>query len=128
MPTIPLNRRGTIRSAAAATGIPKSTFHQKVKEGAVCSHSNAVKLYLTEENMRACVPFCLNHIDPVRQMFCDMMDVVHVNEKWFHLYKTDRKYYLGDAEPDPHQTSKSKQFITKVMFLSEVSHPCYDHH
>jgi hypothetical protein len=129
LPMIPLTRQGTIHSAAAAAGIPKSTFHWKMKEGAVHAHSNAVKPYLTEENMRVHVAFCLNHIDPiVHQRFHDMIDVVHVDKKWFYLYQPDRKYYLGDAEPDPHQTSKSKRFITKVMFLSAVACPHYDHH
>ena len=40
---VPLSQRGTLRSLAAAIGIPKSTLHRKFKEGQLRRHSNAIK-------------------------------------------------------------------------------------
>ena len=129
-PTIPLNKQqGTIHSVSAASGIPKSMLHRKVKEGAIHEHLNAVKPYMTEDIMRIHVAFCLNHIDVVHQKFHDMMDVVHIDEKWFYLFEMEQKYYLGEGEWKPYYwRDKSKWFIMKVMFLSAVACPHYDPH
>jgi len=50
---IPLRRRTSIRSLANALNVPKSTFHDRVAEGAIRAHSNAMKPYLSEENEKA---------------------------------------------------------------------------
>ena len=126
--TIPLNQRGTVRSAAAAAGIPKSTFHGIIKSGAIRAHSNAVKPYLTPENMDSRVEFCKRHIDMDRAQFHDMMDVIHVDEKWFYMTQNSRKYYILEGEKEPHRTTKSKRFSTKVMFLAAVARPRWDAH
>jgi hypothetical protein len=126
--TIPLNQRGTVRSAAAATGIPKSTFHGIIKSGAIRAHSNAVKPYLTPENMDSRVEFCKRHIDMDRAQFHDMMDVIHVDEKWFYMTQNSRKCYILEGEKEPHRATKSKRFSTKVMFLAAVARPRWDAH
>jgi hypothetical protein len=57
-----------------------------------------------------------------------MMDVVHIDEKWFNLCQNTRTYYLLEGEEEPHRTTKSKRFSTKVMFLCAVARPRHDAH
>ena len=50
-----------------------------------------------------------------------MMDVVHLDERWFYLTVNKRKYYLVNEEGYPYRTTKSKRFATKAMFLCAVA-------
>ena len=80
--------------------------------------------------MIARLRYCLTMIDPFSPPECprfiEMYNQVHVDEKWFNLTQTSSKYYLSSIEEDPIRTTKSKRFITKVMFLAAVSQPCWD--
>ena len=60
------------------------------------------------------------------KMFNEMMDVVHVDEKWFYMTQNTRRYYLAPDEEEPHRTTKSKRYSTKVMFLAAVARPRWD--
>ena len=120
---VPLNQRGTVRSTASALSVPKSSLFRSIKRGEIRSHSSSVKPFLTETNMAERVEFCKSHINTERGIFHSMMDVIHVDEKWFYMTKNTRKYYLGREEEEPHRTTKSKRFSTKVMFLAAVARP-----
>jgi hypothetical protein len=127
IPELPLNRRGTIRGLAHALGVPQTTLFQKLKSKEVLRVSSAVRPRLTEDNKLARLTFCLSKIKP-DGFFEDMMDVVHVDEKWFYLQQTKRSYYLSPNEPAPHRTCQSKRFIPKIMFMAAVARPRYDPH
>ena len=95
--------------AAAASGIPKSTFHRKVKEGTtIHAHSKAVKPYLTEENMRTQVACCLNQIDVTHQIIHEMKGVVNILEKWVYLFEMEWKNWFGEGEWEPYLRVKLK--------------------
>ncbi|KAH9085750.1 hypothetical protein Ae201684P_005452 [Aphanomyces euteiches] len=49
-----------------------------------------------------------------------MWDVVHMDEKWFNADQDRRKVYLTPDETVEHRTTKSKRFISKVMFLAAL--------
>lgn len=65
----------------------------------------------------------MSHIDTRRGVFYDVYNTIHVNEKWFFMNQTSRKYYLGKEEVEPHRTVKSKRYSTKVMFLAALAIP-----
>lgn len=127
--SVPLSQRGTIRSLAAAIGVPKSTLHRKFKEGQLKRHSNAIKPLLSDSNKIQRIEFALSMIIPRSNppTFQDMFDCVHVDEKWFYLTRTKATYYMCPDEPEPLRTCKSKRFIEKVMFLAAVARPRFDH-
>jgi hypothetical protein len=52
MPNVPLSRRGTIRSTAAALGIPKSSFGRIMKDNGIRAHSSAIKPQLTDSGKK----------------------------------------------------------------------------
>lgn len=56
-----------------------------------------------------------------------MYSVVHIDEKWFNLYKASTKYYLAPFEEVPHRTCANKRYIGKVMFLAAIARPRYDY-
>mmetsp|Transcript_14806 Transcript_14806/g.21169 ORF Transcript_14806/g.21169 Transcript_14806/m.21169 type:complete len:280 (-) Transcript_14806:44-883(-) len=60
------------------------------------------------------------------KVFDEMMDVVHVDEKWFYMTQNTRRYYLAPDEQEPHRTAKSKRYSTKVMFLAAVARLRWD--
>jgi hypothetical protein len=120
--SVPLNRRSTIRSLACATGIPKSTLHRRLKQGAIRRHSSSVRPMLADANKVERVRFALSYIRP-NGMFQDMFDHVHIDEKWFYLSTTKRNYYLLPDEPNPDRKCQSKRFIEKVMFMAAVARP-----
>ncbi len=55
-----------------------------------------------------------------------MTDYVHLYEKWFYLIKASEKYLLGKKEVSPARYGKSRDSITKVMFLVAVAQPRFD--
>lgn len=59
--------------------------------------------------------------------FSAMYDTIHIDEKWFYLYKTATSYIHTPNEKPPHKTCHNKRFITKVMFLAAVARPRYDY-
>jgi hypothetical protein len=127
---IPLVDRQNIRSLAAKMQMSKSTVHRmtKTENGVIRSHSNAIKPFLTDDNKLNRVRYCMSHLDLEQSpaQFQPMMDEVHIDEKWFYLTKTNRRYYLAKGEEPPHRTAKSKRFIVKVMFMAAVARPRHD--
>ncbi|MEN9567333.1 MAG: hypothetical protein RLZZ69_2529 [Cyanobacteriota bacterium] len=100
---IPLRLRSSIRSLSAALGMPKSTLHDRFKAGELRRHSNSIKPLLTDENRKARLRFCLSMVieNEPSPVFEDMLDCVHIDEKWFYLTKETQRYYLAPEESIP---------------------------
>ena len=60
---VPLRQCHTVRDLANALHMPKSTLHDRLKEGKFRRHTNAIKFTLTEQNMKERVRFCVNMLD-----------------------------------------------------------------
>lgn len=129
IPTVPLNRRSSIRSLAAALGVSRTTLHRTFQLKKVRRHSNRVKPPSKEKNKGERVQFCMSMLDQrtlgnERISFNSMHNIVHIDEKWFLMTKRDRNYYLLPDEEDPVRPVPNK--IGKVMFLTAVARPRYD--
>ncbi|KAK9749988.1 hypothetical protein RND81_02G164200 [Saponaria officinalis] len=127
--TIPLRKRQNMYRLGKAIGCPESTIQRLVKKEKIRAHSNAIKPFLTDENMKARVKFVLSKIlpgsVPRNPTFECMYNYVHINEKWFYMSRTDQKYYLLPDEDEPHRTCKSKRYIAKIIFMAAVARPRY---
>ncbi|XP_059634636.1 uncharacterized protein LOC132276975 [Cornus florida] len=127
---IPLRQRTNIRSLSFVMQVAKSILHRRIKDGLIRPHSNALKPSLTEKKKKARLLFCLSMLEQCslhdRPTFCNMLNYVHIDEKWFYMSKEPEKYYLLPEENEPVRTCKSKRFITKVMFLTAVAKPRFD--
>jgi hypothetical protein len=67
---VPLAKRSTLQSLAFALGISKTTLLKFVKEGILRRHSNALKPYLKEDNMKARLRFCLSMLEETNMILC----------------------------------------------------------
>ncbi|XP_028060307.1 uncharacterized protein LOC114263922 [Camellia sinensis] len=108
---IPLRHRTNIYSLSKALNLPKSTIHSRIKEGKIWPHSNALKQYLSKENKRARLRFCVSMLEPNslqgQPMFKSMYDYVHIDEKLFYISKEVETYYLLLEEEEPHRCCKT---------------------
>ncbi|WOG92649.1 hypothetical protein DCAR_0311923 [Daucus carota subsp. sativus] len=99
-------------------------IYRNLQSGDVRWHTNSTKPFLTEENKKNRLQFCLSMLDKESLQdlkFADRFNIVHIDEKWFDLSKKTETYYMLTDEEEPHRTCKSKSFITKVMFLVAVA-------
>ncbi|KAH9145227.1 hypothetical protein AeRB84_010860 [Aphanomyces euteiches] len=117
--------RTSFRTMSEKTGISVGTLHNCMKNGMFRSHTSAIKPSLTPANMLARVDFALKAIDEESLAFMEMSNIVHLDEKWYFLTKTSRRFYLLPGEKEPVRRTQSKRYIGKIMFLSAVSRPCF---
>ncbi|KAL7578224.1 hypothetical protein ACA910_012647 [Epithemia clementina (nom. ined.)] len=90
-------------------------------------HTSSVKPTLTEENKVARIMYCLEIRHPIDiNRYQDMMNIIHVDEKWFFLTRVKEQFYLADDEDLPTRSVKHKSHITKVQFLCAVARPRFD--
>ncbi|KAI9128224.1 hypothetical protein K1719_001217 [Acacia pycnantha] len=101
-----------------------------MKANVIRRHTSMLKPFLTNENMVARLRFCLStledHSIPNSPTFKSMLNIIHIEEKWFYMTKKKENYYLGASVEDPHRTCKNNNFITKVMFLVALARPRFD--
>ncbi|KAH9153421.1 hypothetical protein AeRB84_004326, partial [Aphanomyces euteiches] len=108
---ISFNRRTSLTKTAKAQQMPYKTL----------------QCYFKRANKLAPVKWALDHVRNRGGLYIDdMMDVVHIDEKWFFMTKLKTNYYLAPDEEPPHRTERSKQHITKVMFMVAVARPRWD--
>ena len=127
-PTIPLNKRRTIRSLARSLGVALSTLHKRFQLNELNRITSTVKPHLKLENKLARLKFCMsmvddNSISTSRAMFKPMKNMVHIDEKWFDMTSVKNSYYVLPGEPEPKRTVSNTHSIGKVMFLTAVAKP-----
>lgn len=124
---IPVSERRTLRDLSGALQIPLASVHKLVSEGALRRHTSAVKPTLTEANKLLRVAWCHEHEDHVTGRYSEMLDIIHVDEKWFNLTELNKQCYLADGEEDPYRSTCHKSHVPRVMFLAAVARPRYVH-
>ena len=124
---IPLCKRWTQEKLVASLGVSKTTVQRWIVDSTIRVHCNSFKPFLMEENKVAWLIIALVARDPQDpSKFLDMMDCIHVDEKWFFLSRQRERYLLLLEEKNSKRCVKSKLHITKVMFLCAVAHPCFN--
>ena len=130
IPTIPLNKRSTIRSLAWQLKVNPSTLYTKYQANQIRRHTSSLNPALTEKHKKTRVQFCLGMVDETTtrngdHLFNDMHRILHVDEKWFYMTQDNKNYYLLPDEPDPIRAIP-KNCIGKVMFIAAVARPRND--
>ncbi|ETM55386.1 hypothetical protein L914_01381 [Phytophthora nicotianae] len=129
---VPLCQRQTQLSLAAASGIPRTTLQRYLADGTLRRAASRLKPALTAGHKTKRLQWALAHVDlPLggrMYRMHHMYDTVHIDEKWFNLYKGTTKYYLTASEQLLYRTCPNKKYIAKVMFLAVVARPRYDFH
>jgi hypothetical protein len=131
---VPLNDRGTYQNLAEQINVSIRTVRNLLTEGDLCVHTSALKPYLTDENKKIRLSWCMEKMDLGAAMlekpwqYQEMFDEVHVDEKWFNETFETRKYLLAVGEPEPARKCRHKKHIPKIMFLSAQARPRHDPH
>ncbi|OWZ04662.1 hypothetical protein PHMEG_00023400 [Phytophthora megakarya] len=120
------DERTTLSSAATASGVPATTLFRRLKQGKLRSCTSVTRPRLTADNMQERVKFCIDHVDTNAYTYKDMMDVIHVDEKYSYLTVVKRRFILLLDETEPVRKLKSGRHITKVMMLAAVARPRYN--
>ncbi|ETV94779.1 hypothetical protein H310_11735 [Aphanomyces invadans] len=101
---VPTHARSTYRSLSAASGIPVATLWKLLKAKAIRRRSSRLKPMLTVQHKAQRLSFVRGFIKSTREgghTWHDMLDRVHVDEKWYYITKLNRKYYLWHDEDVP---------------------------
>ncbi|KAF0693028.1 Aste57867_15977 [Aphanomyces stellatus] len=128
---VPPFARSTFRNLSAATGIPVTTLWTLLKKKKLARRTSRLKPFLTPDHMQQRFDFARSFTrrgEDGTFKWHDMMDRVHVDEKWFYITMVNRKYYLWNDEELPQRKVQSKRHVLKVMFLTEVARPRHDYH
>ena len=103
---------------------------KNLKKSVIKRHRSPTKPILNEDNKKARLRFCLSMLDknslPREPKFMNMYNKIHIDEKWFNMSKTIETYFIMADEEEPHRTCKSKNFITKIMFLAATARPRFE--
>ena len=67
---------------------------------------------------------CIRNLIKDDGSYCNIMQYFHINEKWFTVITNGKRFYLCPAKEHQYSTIQHKKHITKVMFLSAITHPC----
>ena len=98
-----------------------------LKKGLLRAHTSPNHPNVSDKNKIDRMKWVLSHIEPAttetKAIFIDMKQTIHIDEKWFYLNPTTRRFYLLPKEIDPYRTSKSKNYSIKVMFMGVTSKP-----
>ncbi|KAE9011493.1 hypothetical protein PR002_g15059 [Phytophthora rubi] len=120
---IPVGERQVVRQVATRAGVTRYMVAALQKEGTLARRTSRIKPALTHDNKLHRLEFALAHVDESSMTFEPMLDVIHVDEKWFNADKDKRSYLVFEDEMPPPRFFKSKRFIPKTMFLAAFARP-----
>ncbi|XP_021726134.1 uncharacterized protein LOC110693281 [Chenopodium quinoa] len=128
--SVPLYKKTTERSYAAALKVSHGYLHSLKKKGRLRTHTSANHLALTSNHKVARLKWALAHIYPIPAVgdptFIDMQQVIHIDEKWFYMNPETRRFYLLPKEENPYRCQQSKRYKIKAMFMGMIGKPLYD--
>jgi len=90
------DQRSTFRDCAENLKVSKTTVVRAMNEGAIVSHTSSLVPRLTEENKLNRFLFCCDEVRG-NGIFKDMLDRVHVDEKWFYCDSVNKRFLLADG-------------------------------
>jgi hypothetical protein len=133
---VPVSKRYTYRAWAQAAGVNFMTLYRWAKRSKATRMARRIKPMLTDNHKLDRVAFTLSMLNKQGNSYCydDMMDTVHVDEKWFYVVKDGQGCYIlpcevgVDGKEPPSPRVQHKSHIIKVMFLCAVARPRLDAH
>jgi hypothetical protein len=99
MLAIPSDNRNTQRAIMARLDVSQSVVKKALRLSDLIPHTNTAKPPLTDANKGARFEYAMAQIDPQDpNHFSEMMDVIHIDEKWFECQKRTQRGYLVRGE------------------------------
>ena len=116
-------KRHTQRKLATSIGVLKTTVQCWIVGSTICVHCNSLEPVLTEENKVARLLMALPFRDPVDLTnYHDMLDQIHLDEKWFCLTQKKERYLLLPEERKPKRCIKHKSHKAKTLNQTQIPH------
>ncbi|ETM99158.1 hypothetical protein PPTG_19010 [Phytophthora nicotianae INRA-310] len=133
---VPAERRSTIRSTAACVGVSLGVIQRLLASHALVAKTTTIKPILKTTHRQRRMQYAMSflddkpdvHRDKIGHRFDPMLNIVHVDEKWFNHDKNPRRYYLLSGEDPPERHRHSACHIEKTMFLAAVARLRWDPH
>jgi hypothetical protein len=123
-------KRATSWDAARVLGISQRHFLRLMNTGLFRTATSRIKPKISPENMQKRVEFAKSQIlppvaeDGIQVEYYDpQYDTIYLDEKWFYECPVKRRFYLCNDEAVPEKYRRSKNHLTKVMFISAVARP-----
>jgi hypothetical protein len=103
----------------------------RLKEKEIRRVTSDVKPMLGEENEKQRLLYALHQVEPSTLFGDDPtmkggFNVAHYDEKWFYRIRRNENVYLSKREEAPKRSTKNKNYIEKIMFVSVMARPRYD--
>ncbi|GMF36685.1 unnamed protein product [Phytophthora fragariaefolia] len=129
-------QRSTSRATALSIDASIGVIQRLLASHHVAERTTTIKPVLTEANKLRRVQYALSFVaDDARQhgdtfghAFDPMLNIVHVDEKWFNRDKKTRRFNLVKGEEAPQRRRHSARHIQKTMFLTAIARPRWDPH
>jgi hypothetical protein len=117
---IPLPSRTTIEDVAKHLGVSKTKVHRMKREGLIKRVSNTIKLYLTDNNKKDHLKWCLSMLDPRSvtndPVFKGLFNYVFIDEKWFYITRKALRYYIISGDNNPRERAKTRTTSQRFRF------------
>jgi hypothetical protein len=127
MEALPSFQRSTFGRWARAANVPVTTLRRWASKMEVRRHSRFIKPKLTPAHKAARLAFVRAQvINPHSRRPCyhDHYDVVHIDEKWFHIMPQKQTILLGPNEdPPPPPKAQHKSHVPKTMVVALSTRP-----
>lgn len=123
-----LSSRTTIDDVAKHLGVSKAKVQRMKNEGVIKRVSNTIKPYLTDNNNKDRLKWCLSCLTRVYPtILCSKgCLIVFIDEKWFYITRKALRYYIVPGEEQPTTTCKNKNYIPKIQILTVLARPRFD--
>jgi len=132
---VPIAQRHRYRHLAAKINLPKTTLYKMLKQEKTFYRNTLwLKPTLTPTVKHLRMLHALERIDPTTlnhntrnnncMKFSELLDEVHIDEKWFFVCNDGESYTLvTDEEEPPKRAVSHKNHICKVMFICAFARP-----
>ncbi|KAM0923128.1 hypothetical protein ACQ4PT_005698 [Festuca glaucescens] len=122
MPSIPLNKRSTLRALARELGVAYATLQRRFQWGKIRRHTSTLKPALKPENKIARLKFCTSMIDQktiavAEPSFLSMENIVHIDEMVRHD-KEEQKILSTAGRTRPHANYSQQEQYRKGYVLN----------
>ncbi|ETV93086.1 hypothetical protein H310_12881 [Aphanomyces invadans] len=100
----PAFQHSTLCSLTKATGIPLTSLWRLLQTRVMKRCTSRLKPMLMEKHKNDRMMFVKSYLRTTtsgKHVWHDMLDTVHIDEKWFYVSKLNRRYYLWSDEDVP---------------------------
>ncbi|OWZ22886.1 Mariner Transposase [Phytophthora megakarya] len=129
--SVPVEQRTNYRQTAKSLGLSVGLIFNMMTNKEMVKRTTTIKPILKPSNRERRLQWALGYVDdtplPNSQndghAFDPMLNLIHIDEKWFNHDKKTRRYFMLPDEEPPQRHLQSARHVEKTMFLAAVARP-----